>query len=239
VPEVLDDLVQLPLGAHGLSLYATQEEAADHAVSFLAGNPPGKAAAYWIADPALLPSYDAKLATRAPGRIGCIHVLPKEQVERVGGRLRPVEEILLFVRNHPEGVSGGADTISLFWVAENIPDHLEYEAWLERQPRGESRFLCPYDLRRVPLGGAPAVLRELGKRHSHAALSASDEPAVRLLQLFVFGVPEQVPPELRNSLGWARGLGLIRPGGPEEGMSLTPAGENVVEEWSRNVTFNW
>jgi hypothetical protein len=236
MPEVLDDLVHLPLGAHCVSFHASRDEAADQAVSFLAGSPDGQAASFWVADSTLLAYYDEKLAVRAPEHVGCVHVLPHEQVGPVAGKLRPVEEVQEFVAGHPGGVTGGADTLSFYWSPETIPDHLEYEQWFEDQPREGSRFLCPYDLRRIPPESAPEVLRELGKHHSHAALSASDEPAVRLLQLFIFGGARDLPPQLLETLRWARDSRLIERG---DDLVLTESGEAVVRDWSRAARFDW
>ena len=239
MPEVLDDLVHLPLGSHCVSFHASREEAADQAVSFLAGRPDGQAAAFWVADSSLLAYYDEKIAERAPEQVGCVHVLPHEQVGPVAGKLRPVEEVQEFLADHPEGVTGGADTLSLYWSPETIPDHLEYEAWFQQQPRDGSRFLCPYDLRRVPPESAPEVMRELGKNHSHAALSTSEEPAVRLLQLFVFGTAESLPSQLGETLTWARDTGLVEVGQPTDDLALTESGEEVVREWSGSAQLDW
>jgi hypothetical protein len=229
--EVLDDLADLPTGAHAVALYAGRDEAAEQAVEFLAGAPEGQAASFWVANPSLVPFYAEKLEARAPAQVGCVHVLDHEQVRPVDGKLRPTDEVLAFLASHPEGVTGGGDTITQYWAPSNIPDHLEYEAWFDAQPRGPSRFLCPYDLRRVPAKEAPRVLRELGRRHSHAVLSRSNEPAVRLLQLFVFGSTESVPPRLAGNASWAQTEALIELDGSTNEIRLTSKGEGVVEAW--------
>jgi hypothetical protein len=168
-----------------------------------------------------------------------VRVLDHEQDETVGGRLRPVREVREFVGGHPEGVTGGGDTISDYLTPDNVEEHLEYEGWFDDQPRDRSRFLCPYDLRKIPPQAAPGVLRQLGAHHSHAILSASTEPAVRLLQLFVFGAPEDLPAELKDTLRWATEHGLVRRGGADEDLELTPAGEEIVRDWSRAAIIDW
>lgn len=238
MPQVVDDLVHLPLGSHCVSFHVSREEAADHAASFLAGTPEDQAASYWVGDASLLPYYEEKLAQAAPHQVGCVHLLDTEQVASEGGRLRPVPTVREFVGAHPEGVTAAGETLSLYWTRETIPEHLEYEQWFDALPRDDSRFLCPYDLRRVPPEMAPMVLRDLGAHHSHAVLSSSLEPAVRLLQLFVFATPAEVPDALKDTHRWALEHGLISSSAPEEEMSLTEAGTQIVHEWSRGTVVD-
>ena len=186
MPRVVADLIHLPMGSHCIAFYASQDEGAETAAEFLAGTPEGQAAAFWVADTALQSYYRDRVEEISPRHVGCVLVLDGEQVESDEGKLRPVDEVRTFVASHPDGVTGGADTISRYWTPGTFPEHVEYEAWFDAQPRDGSRFLCPYDLRRVPASEAPGLLRELGRHHSHASLSSSPEPAVRLLQLFVF-----------------------------------------------------
>jgi hypothetical protein len=239
MPEIVSDLVELPPGSHCISFHTSREEASEHAVSFLAGNLPGMAAMYWVTDAGTADYYSNRLATQAPDQVGCVAILSHEQVESVEGKLRPVSEVTEFIRAHPEGVSAGADTISTYWAPENIPEHVEYESWFQEQPRSKSRFLCPYDLRKVPPEMAPKVLRELGAQHSHAALSRSPDPGVRLMQLFAFGTPAEIPPPLRDTYQWALEQSLISASDPIEEMALTPKGEQVVADWSRSATIDW
>ena len=239
MPEVVDTLLHLPTGAHCVSFHASREEAADHAIDFLRGTPGGMPARYWVPTPALAAYDNERLAEVAPAQVGCVQPLAPEQVEWSGEKLRPAQEIRAFVTAHAEGVTGGADTISMYWGPENVAEHLEYEAWFQDQPRDASRFLCPYDLRTVPAGSATSVLRELGRHHTHAVLSESDEPAVRLLQLFIFGTEQAIPPGLRRTHGWARRTGLLRPTGPDEDLALTQAGQAVVEAWSEGAAIDW
>ncbi len=239
MPELVQDPAALPLGVHCVSLHAGEEEAADHAVAFLAGAPPEQAASYWVADPRLAAYYSERLAVEAPNRVGCVQVLDREQVEPSDGRLRPVGEIRAFVSGHPEGVTGGADTISRHWNARTVPEHLEYEAWFDEQPRDDSRFLCPYDLRSLPTDRAPEILRALGAHHSHAILSQSSEPAVRLLQLFVFGSPGAVPAALRGTLEWAQRERLVAVVGRDEELRLTEEGERLVRTWGQDAVVDW
>jgi|SRR5579871_110154 len=239
MPVLLTSVAELPVGSHCLSFHASLDESADHAAEFLAGAPEGQAAAYWVADSALQSYYQDRLSEGAPDQVGCVMVLAGEQVHPVEGRLRPVPEIQEFVGAHPEGVSGAAETISLYWTPETVPDHLEYETWFDNQPRGHSRFLCPYDLRLVPAGDAPEILRELGRHHSHVVLSPSTEPAVRLLQLFVFETVPEVPGPLSETLEWAVENGYVRVQGDRQELGLTPAGNSVVEAWAGVTSIDW
>lgn len=234
------DLRQLPRGSHCLSLHASEGEAARHAVTFLSGEPDEERARYFVHDERLRPLYDGWFRAEAPTHSGCVSVLDREQVEADGsGRLRPIEEVRRFLESHPGGVSAGGDTLSHHWRPENLPEHLEYEAWFNQQPREHSRFVCPYDLRRVPADSAPHVLRELGSLHSHVALSRSEEPAARLLQLFVFGTRETLPEELDADLGWALRKNLVRFQLESGELELTPVGDMLVREWGRRTIIDW
>ncbi|MGI0131600.1 MAG: hypothetical protein ACREDK_00655 [Thermoplasmata archaeon] len=239
MPEVISDLEELPLGAHCLSLHADRTEAADHAVRFLAGTPEGKAPSFWVTDPGLANYYSERLVEAAPACIGCVHVLEGEQVSPMEGKLRPAPAIREFLGAHPGGVSAGADTISQYWTSETVPEHLEYEAWFQEQPREESRFICPYDLRRIPQGDWPRTLRELGSHHTHVSLSRSSDPGARLLELFVFGTRAEIPKELAATLLWARVNSLVVLEGESETLQLTSAGEAIVQEWSRTASVDW
>ena len=84
----------------------------------------------------------------------------------------------------------------------------------------------------MPPKQAPEILRELGKHHSHVVLSASEEAGVRLLQLFVFGMHEAVPPELTETAEWARSEGLITIDEVTRRISLTDNGESLIAEWA-------
>lgn len=238
-PELLRDPAKLPLGAHGLSFHASRDEATEHAVSFLAGNPPGKAASYWVPDTEQESLYNERLAEAGSDQVGCVRALDGPQVAEEHGRLRPVEPIRQFIAAHPEGVTAAGETISLYWTPETVPGHMEYEAWFQAQPRGESRFLCPYDLRRVPPEMAADVMRDLGSHHSHVILSPSNDPAVRLLQLFIFRTASQLPSELRSTLAWAEESGLVVETGPERALQLTAAGDGTVRSWSEHVVVDW
>jgi hypothetical protein len=239
MPMLLADLEDLPLGSHAASFHVSREEAAHNAVSLLAGAPKGQAASYWVADSDTAKYYSLWLAREAPDHVGCIAILPHEQVDRVGGKLRPTSEILSFVQGHPEGVTASGETITRYWTPKDIPDHLEYEAWFQEQPRDASRFLCPYDLRKVPTTMAPDVLRDLGSHHSHVVLSSSPEPGVRLLQLFVFPTIEQIPEPLDGTLGWGLKKDYIEIERPTRELTLTRAGEEVVQEWGERTTIDW
>lgn len=239
MPEIVERLSQVPPGSHCISLHASPEEAADRAVDFLAGTPPGQAASYWVPDPDLAAEYNARLEAEAPSQVGCVRALAHEQVAPHDGRLRPTPEIVDFVTAHPGGVTGGADTISRHWTRESVPDHLEYEAWFDDPSRGQSRLLCPYDLRTLPAELAPRVLRELGTHHSHAALSNSTDPAVRLLQLFIFPTIHDLPPKLHATLGWALAQRYASLPGLGNELVLTAAGETVVRDWSRDAVVDW
>jgi hypothetical protein len=236
---VLDNLRELPQGSHAVSFHASREEAARHAVSFIAGAPEGQATTYWVADAERAEYYKLWLAREAPEAVGCVAILPHEQVMDVGGKLRPTPEIVKFVSSHPDGVTAGGETITRYWSSKNIPEHLEYEGWFQTLPRAESRFLCPYDLRAIPPDVATRVMRELGAQHSHIVLSTSAEPGARLLQLFVFPTIDEVPEPLEATLGWALKKDLIDILRPIREPTLTSAGERVVQDWGERTTVDW
>jgi hypothetical protein len=238
MPAIVAAAVDLPVSAHALSLHSDRSEAADHAASFLAGTPPDESASYWVSDPSLVAYYNDRLADVAPDQIGCVHVLAHEQVDRVDGKLRPTEEVIDFVSAHPHGVTAGGETLSEYWTPATIPDHMEYEAWFADQPREASRFLCPYDLRRLPPDQAPYIMRELGKHHSHVVLSDSRDPAVRLIQLFVFSTPAELPPVQRETLAWATEEGLVRTFGPHEEFTITREGAELFQTWAGAVVLD-
>ena len=229
----------LPTGSHGLSFHATRNEAARNAISFLAGTPRGQSASYWVADEATADYYRKWLGVEFPDHVGCVAILPHEQVESVDGRLRPVSEVKSFLEQHPEGVTAAGETLSRYWTRETLPAHLEYESWFQSQPNDASRFLCPYDLRTVPPDMAPEVLQELGSHHTHVTLSPSQEPGVRLLQLFVFPTVDELPECLEINLGWSikRALTELLSGSRE--LSLTHKGEQVVREWGETAVIDW
>jgi hypothetical protein len=236
---VIADLRELPPGSHCVSFHASREEAARNAVSFIAGAPEGQATAYWVPDADVAAYYNLWLAREAPDHVGCVAILPHEQVAPDGGKLRPVEEIRQFIAGHPNGVTASGETITRYWNRANVPDHLEYEAWFQEQPMGTSRFLCPYDLRAVPPELAPQVLRELGSLHSHVVLSNSREPGARLLQLFVFPTIEEIPEPVEGTLGWALKKDLVEILRPVRELALTSSGETVVRDWGEHTTINW
>ena len=236
---VIEDLKELPRGSHCVSFHANREEAARNAISFLAGAPEGQAATYWVPDADLAAYYNLWLAREAPEHVGCVAILPHEQVENVSGKLRPTMEIRRFMDSHPEGVTASGETITRYWKPQNIPDHLEYEAWFQDQPKGSSRFLCPYDLRAVPPDLAPQVIRELAAHHSHVVLSTSREPGARLLQLFIFPTVEEIPEPAEGTLGWALKKDLVEIQRPIRELSLTTLGERVVKDWGERTTVDW
>ncbi len=234
MPKRLDDPLQLQPGSHCLSFHVSAEEAADHAVRFLAGAPDGQAAHYWVADASLVSYYNEKLAKAAPIHVGCVAAIDHEHVELEKEKLRPAGEIREFVSSHAEGVTGGADTISHYWTGADLLAHLEYESWFDDQPRSGSRFLCPYDLRRLPSNSEVPTVRALAQHHSHVVLSNSTEPEVKLLQLFVFRTPAEVPPDLRETLLWAMNSGFVSVVGPHDEFSITPEGEKSLRAWSKS-----
>jgi MEDS: MEthanogen/methylotroph, DcmR Sensory domain len=239
MPETVESLAHLPMGSHCVSFYVSREEAASQAVDFLAGTPKGQAASFWVPDLETVAYYQNRLAVDAPDQADAVHFLATEQIQPQGGKLRPVEEVAHFVAAHPEGVSAAGETLSRYMTSENVPDHLEYEAWFDEQPRSDSRFLCPYDLRRVPLGQAPEFFRTLGAHHSHTLLSDSTEPAVRLLQLFVFATAPEVPRILEPTLGWAVRGRLLEFDGDQYELGLAPKGEKIVQDWGDVAAIGW
>lgn len=238
-PTVLAELRDLPLGSHCASFHVSRQEAARNAISFIAGAPEGQAKAYWVPDSETAAYYDLWLAREVPDAVGCVAILPHEQVESVGGKLRPAQEIRRFIGRHPEGVTAAGETITRYWKPQNVPDHMEYEAWFQSQPMEKSRFLCPYDLRAVPPDMAPMVLRELGSHHSHVVLSTSLEPGARLLQLFIFPTVEEIPEPIEGTLGWALKKDFVEIQRPVRELTLTPSGERVVNDWGERTTVDW
>jgi hypothetical protein len=239
VPEIVGSLAHLPIGTHCVSFYVSREEAASHAVDFLAGTPNGQASSYWVPDRETVTYYQNRLSNQAPEQSRAVHFLATEQVQEREGRLRPIDEVLEFVNAHPEGVTSAGETLTRYWTPETVPEHLEYEAWLGQQPRSKSRFLCPYDMRRVPAEQAPEILRTLGTHHSHALLSESTEPAVRLLQLFVFATAPDVPGALEPTLGWAVRNRLLEFQGAHYELGLAPKGEKIVQDWGQVAAMGW
>lgn len=239
MPVVLRDLAELPVGSHALGLYSERSEAADQAVQFVAGAPPEMAATFWVPSPELAKKYNDRLAAVAPDRVGCVAALDHEQVTPVEGKLRPTQEVTDFLSQHPDGVTAGGDTLSLYWDSASMSEHLEYEAWFDQQPRMHSRFLCPYDLRSVPPEDAPDVLRDLGRHHSHVVLSSSSEPAVRLLQLFIFGSSAELPDRLHGDHRWALEHGYVEETKAPTALELTPVGRELVREWGDRTVVDW
>lgn len=237
--QVLEDLAELPLGAHALSFHASADEARDHAVRFLTGTPEGMTAIYWVPDAEASARYNSKLADVAPSHVGCVVALGHSQVDWSAGKLRPAPEIREFLREHPGGVTAGGETLTKYWHEDHVAEQIEYERWFDEQPREDSRFICPYDLRRLGTENPPEILAELGKHHSHIVLSSSREPAVRLLQLFVFPTSGELPPKLGADLDWAAELGYVEAGGPMDPLRLTPAGRAIVDEWGGRTSVDW
>lgn len=228
---LVEDLQQLPLGSHAVSFHTSDVEETRNAISFLAGTPPGQAAKVWTRDAKTAEYYRQWATDHAPDHVGCIAILPTEQVVATDGVLRPIPEVMEFLSEHPDGVTAMGDTLSHYWSPETIPAHLEYEAWIDHQPRESSRFLCPYDLRKVPPEKAPDALRELGAHHSHVKLSNDREPAVRLVQLFLFTHATDVPTEQRETLDWARSQGYLHVQDAAGRLLLTLEGAQLVREW--------
>jgi hypothetical protein len=235
MPEVVEDLADLPLNSHCLSLHVGKEEAAEHAAEFLAGARKWQASAYWVPDVDTSESCTRKVTEIAPERASSVAVLPHEQVEFTAGTLRPATEIRRFIESHPEGVTAAGETITRYWTSGTIPEHLEYESWFDQQPRDRSRFLCPYDLRMIPPHLAPAVLRDLGSHHTHVALSAATDPTAQLLQLFVFSTTHDLPAAMLATFEEALEAGLLAVNGPAGEFDLTPKGGAWVQRWSDRI----
>ncbi len=238
-PQLLASPSELPLGSHGVSFHSTDGEAAQHAASFLAGTPRGQRARFWVKDSATAAFYAQAAGQHAPAHVGCVAVLPTEQVHEVDGRLRPVPLVEEFLVAHPEGVTAGGGTITAYWAPPNIPDHLEYEDWFERQPRSKSRFICPYDLRAVPPDLAPEVMRQLGAHHSHVILSDCTEEAAQLLELFIFPSSHELPESLDRTYRWAVEKGHVSVDANTGAFRLAPSGEEIIRAWGERGTANW
>lgn len=224
-PLIVQDLSELPLGSHCLELHSSEDEAADHAAAFLAGADDPKATSYWVADDKLLAFNQDRMARRDPALPTVLHTLEGPQAVPTDGKLRPTREVIRFIRAHPEGVTAGAATITRYWSREQIPAYLEYEQWFHQQARDQSRFLCPYDLRRVPVDLAPTVLPELVSHHSHLTLSTGPHPMALLVQFLAFPSQARVPEDLRRALAWSVQEGLIELKGAERRPVLALKGE--------------
>jgi hypothetical protein len=235
MPTVVGDPADLPRGSHSAGFYAGAAEAAEQAGRFIAGAPAEQAVRFWVLDARTAQNYNRRLAHVAPAHVGCVAALEKEQVQLASGRLRPVPEVRRFVGDHPEGVTAAGDTMSHYLTNENFPAHLEYEAWFQSVSHENSRFLCPYALWRVPAENAPEVMEELARDHTHLVLSSSSVPAVRLLQLFLFRNSSEVPPHVPADLRWARNQGWVYLAGSSRSLELTPAGREVIREWSERT----
>ena len=70
-------------------------------------------------------------------------------------------------------------------------------------------------------------------------LSPSAEPAVRLLQLFVFETATDVPAALAETLEWAVKEGFVRTDGPKGEMVLTSVGNDIVDAWAGVTSIDW
>jgi len=232
---LLNSASELPTGSHCVSFHATQDEACEQAVAFLEGARADQASAYWVANQSLVPMYRTRLQSRVPDRKDSVHALGHSQVHQVGEVLRPAPEVLEFISHHPDGVTAGGETITWFWTPETIHDYMEYETWFERQPRLNSRFICPYNLRRVPPQAAASVLHELGEHHSHVVLSRAPAKAVRLIQLFLFANAREVPEMLQHDLTWAVDAGLVQVHEPSPILFLTASGHQLIEEWATSA----
>ncbi len=57
---------------------------------------------------------------------------------------------------------------------------------------------------------------------------------MKLLQLFVFRTPAEVPPDLRETLLWAMNSGFVSVVGPHDEFSITPEGEKSLRAWSKS-----
>jgi hypothetical protein len=231
--ETVSEAKDLPHGCHALGLYATPEEAAELTTDFLIGAPVDQAAKVFVPDEER-EAVDLKaIERRAPGRRGSLERLPAGQVARAEGHLRPVPAVRDFVAAHPEGVTAAGDTLSLETSLAHSEELLEYESWFDEQPRERSRFMCPYDLRLIPVDQAPEFLRGLARVHSHVVLSRTPDPEVRLLQVFLFDSLEDPPSEVAESIQWAVDSGYLYRRHPEGALELTPWGSVLLERWSQ------
>ncbi|HTP56026.1 MAG TPA: MEDS domain-containing protein [Thermoplasmata archaeon] len=237
--EIIESAQEVPTGGHVLSLHSSRKESGENAVAFLAGAPSPRSARYFVSDAETAKEYRESLAVRAPDHVGCVAILPEGQVAAQEGQIRPSSAVRAFLAEHPDGVTAAGETITRHWSIETVPEHLEYERWFDEQPRDQSRFLCPYDLREIPPKIAPEVLRTLGDHHSHVVLSRSREPAVRLLQLFVFPTVGEIPEALQSSLAWAEAERLVERRGAPPVLALTALGEQLVRAWSVTAVVDW
>ncbi|HTP54251.1 MAG TPA: hypothetical protein VML94_04705 [Thermoplasmata archaeon] len=224
----MQDLSQLPTGAHCLDLFSSEDEAAEHATAFLAGALDPDASSYWVAGNSLLAYCQEKASERDPSLSDRFHVLDGPQVLPTHGKLRPAPEVVRFLKAHPDGVTAAAATITEYWTREQIPGYIEYERWFDEQERSSSRFLCPYDLRKVPTDLAASVLPQLIASHSHVALSKYPNPASQMLQLLIFPQRDLVPSEFRPLLDWGLTERNLLWKATDDGLELTAQGEHFA-----------
>lgn len=236
MPQVVWDPQELSVGSHSLCLYADAAEAAEKEARYLAGTPDGLFATFLVSGPARADAAMAQLRHAAPRLVLALQQFEGEHVEAVDGRLRPVRAIRELLAAHPEGVSAGADTFSSHWGPESVEAHLEYEQWFDGQARERSRFLCAYDLARIPAASLAETLDSLGRHHSHVVLSGSSEPAVRFAQLLAFGTPARVPVRLRENLLWAIEERYLRTLGPHDPLVVAVRGRDCFSEWASRAT---
>ncbi|MDE1820185.1 MAG: hypothetical protein KGJ23_07420 [Euryarchaeota archaeon] len=235
-PIILDEPSRLPVGGHALSMFASDQEGADHAASFLSGGKEPASSSFWVGEASAFEVYQRAVERSAPRFVESLHALKGAHVEWVGTdrrALRPIPEVLQFLQEHPQGLSAGANTLSHFWSPTDMPAFLEYENWIQQLPHAEARLLCPYDLRRIPVASAPTVVSTLARRHDHLVLSRTQDPLLTMLELFLFRKEAEVPPSLRPAL--ERGLeDRWVQSAPEGGFEWTARGEHFVEALARS-----
>lgn len=222
--EVLDDPADLPIGCHAFSFHASVEEAADHASGHLWNSPTIDQGAYWIGTGRPRAPYEEAILRRRPEMLTALRSLETPSTEATDGALRPIKEVVAWVENHPDGVVAAAETLSWYWDPIHAPMNIAYEQWFHTLERRHSRFLCPYDLRRVPIGVAGLVLPKLRRVHTHLVLSTDRRPEIRVMQLLAFQGESELPELLAGDM--ERGIleGHFDRGAPGAGLRLTPLG---------------
>lgn len=234
---------ELPPGSHSLSFYGSRPEAARNMASFLRGaRSRGQPAMIFTGDDEMVELYKGAVSKQVPEMLGAIRRIPGRHAVPTPDGLRPVAEVMEFAAAHPEGATMAGDTIPSFLNRRSLPNILVYEDWFDTLRPFYHRGLCPYDLVHLPVDQAPTALARLAQAHTHGVLSDDPNPGVRFLQLLILPHVENPPKEHLGWLAQAVDYGLVEREEEEEGVQLTPRGENfaralmALPDYSRRAT---
>jgi hypothetical protein len=229
---------ELPVGSHALAFYGTAPEAAHHMASFVKGaRNLNQSAIVLSSDDRMLGLYREELAQVAPELTDSLRRIRGPHARPTPDGLRPVEEVVVFARAHPEGATMSGDTIPSFLNRQSLDSILAYEEWFDSLRPFLHRGLCPYDLAHIPIDRVPEAIGRLATAHSHGVLSQDPHPGIRFLQLLVLPHVENPPPEHLGWLAQAVDYGLIDHEEDDESAELTPRGETFARALMALPTF--